>query len=213
MKTVKIKGREIPNYEPTEAGWLEWEKNYNTGDTLAFQAKFPDIIGMLIQVRGQKFPNNERFAHIESIIDGDDGLTMKADGVEVRRANVDDNRQAVFEKKKAMVIYRCLPEKDSEALNKYMVKYKEILYSDYDMDKIKGMFGTNFKNFWNFLTGKRDEPNVDGNPKLLVCCDCDYAINMATGLYNLLPGTNLENIDPSNLVQDPAYWPIAAIGL
>lgn len=205
----------MKEYAPTEKEFLEWEQNYEDGDVIAVHCTDPwNWIDNVNQWgSGNKYPDKERYCHVEPIYDAESGLSIRANGNEVVRANIDDYRTLVFQKKRRLVIYRAMPIKTKEELEtKYKKELDRLLYKKYDRKQIKGFIKTNLINFWKWLTRQKEIENSIGDTDKPVCSTVCFNADFAVGKYKICEGMNVENINPSNLMHDSTYVAIAAIG-
>ena len=202
----------MKEYPATEQGYKEWEQNYEDGDVIAYQALDPfDIIAQGIQLGAARFPANERYYHIEPIYDAEVGMTVKANGTEVARANVDDERNRIFEKKSRMVIFRAMPMKTPEQLTLFKKELIRLLYVKYDKLNLIGHALTSIGNFFRWLTHTPEHQNVVGDADKPVCSTVALHADRAAG-YKICEEYNAENVNPTILVHDKTYQAIAAIG-
>lgn len=202
----------MKQYPATEQGFKEWEENYEDGDIIAVHSTEP--LNWVDNVNqwgtGNKYPDSERYCHVEPVMDAEEGLSIRANGEEVVRANVDDYRNNVFTKKRALTIYRAV--KTAEQMKVlYKLCLESFLYKDYDKKNIQGYIITNLGNFWRWMTRQKEVQNTIGDADKPVCSTVcfvpDYKCNP-----KIMEGVNVEAINPSNLVHDPAYTAIARIG-
>jgi hypothetical protein len=151
----------------------------------------------------------DKLCHIECCIDETTGTDITADGQIVRKSNIDDYMQMVYDGKRELIQYnikgldiKYYPQMTAEAYRQINTEYDKKQIQGFELQTVYNWFAGIFK--WKKMT-----KNPEGDDKKLICSEsvvklCRSAKDSDNKIvYNVCAYFDIQDIAPTDITYDP----------